>query len=124
MKFITPQVHAIIDILVTIFLFASPTIFGFTGQLAMFTYLLGIICIILILLTDFSIGVVKVIPFFVHGVVEFVIGVALIGLAYTLFNDNPEGKLYYVIFGTAVLLTWLFTDYKRNFDKPPHQPVR
>ena len=118
MKFISPRVHAFIDILVVIFLFASPTIFGFTGVLAMFTYVLGIIHLILTLLTDFSIGVVKVIPLFVHGVIEFVVGIALIALAYTLFNNSPAGKLYYVIFGTVVLLTWLCTDYKGKYQQP------
>src|SRR6201994_5168564 len=102
MKFITPRVHAFIDLLVVVFLFASPSIFGFTGTLAMFTYVLGIIHLILTLLTDFSVGVVKIIPLPIHGIIEFIIGVVLIALAYTLFNGNAVGTLYYVIFGTVV----------------------
>ncbi len=112
MKFISPRVHAFIDLLVVVFLFASPTVFGFTGTLAMFTYVLGIIHLLLTLLTDFSMGVVKIIPLPIHGVIEFVVGVVLIALAYTLFKNYPDGTLYYVIFGTIVLLTWLVTDYK------------
>lgn len=117
MKFITPRIHAFIDLLVVVFLFASPTLFGFTGTLAMFTYVLGIVHLLLTVLTDYSMGVVKVIPLAVHGVIEFVVGVVLIALAYTFFNDDAAGKLYYVIFGTIVLLTWLVTDYKGIFSK-------
>jgi hypothetical protein len=112
MKFISPKIHGIIDYLVVIFLLASPTIFGFTGLLTTFTYALGIVHLLLTILTNYSVGLIKVIPFTFHGIIEFIVGVALIVIAYTLFNDNAEGKLFYVIFGTVVLLTWLLTDYQ------------
>lgn len=112
MKFISPKVHGIIDYLVVVFLLASPSIFGFTGLLAWFTYALGIVHLLLTVSTKYSAGLVKIIPFTVHGTIEFIVGIALIILAYTLFNDNSAGKLFYVIFGTVVLLTWLVTDYK------------
>jgi len=111
MKFISPKMHGIIDYLVVIFLLASPTIFGFTGLLATFTYALGIVHLLLTILTDDSLGLIKVIPFTFHGTIEFIVGIALIVIAYTLFNHNADGKLFYVIFGTVVLLTWLLTDY-------------
>jgi hypothetical protein len=112
MKFISPKIHGIIDYLVVVFLLASPAVFGFTGLLATFTYALGAVHLILTILTAYSVGLVKVIPFPLHGSIEFIVGVVLIILAYTLFNDEPTGKLFYVIFGTVVLLTWLVTDYK------------
>jgi hypothetical protein len=59
----------------------------------------------------FTIGLFKILPGAVHGAFEFIIGVTLIILAYTAFGDNITGKLYYIVFGTAVLLTWLVTDY-------------
>jgi hypothetical protein len=98
MKFMSPKVHGINDILVVVFLLASPLIFGFTGTLTV--------------LTDFSMGLVKLIPVSIHELVEFMVAVAVIILAYTLFNNNADGKLYYVILGNCLLLTWLVTDYK------------
>ncbi|HVW95411.1 MAG TPA: hypothetical protein VHA56_05555 [Mucilaginibacter sp.] len=112
MKFMSPKVHGIIDILVCVFLLASPIIFGFTGTLAIFTYALGAAHTVLTLGTDFQIGVIKLIPVQIHELIEFVVAVSVIVLAYTLFNNNPDGKLFYVIFGNCVLLTWLVTDYK------------
>jgi hypothetical protein len=112
MKFMSPKVHGIIDILVCVFLLASPIIFGFTGTLATFTYALGAAHLALTLLTDSSMGLVKIIPVSIHELVEFVVAVAVIILAYTLFDGNANGKLFYVIFGNCLLLTWLVTDYR------------
>ncbi len=117
MKFITSKMHGIIDLLIVVFLLASPSVFGFTGTLATFTYVLGGIHLLLTILTNFNVGLIKVIPFAVHGAIEFMVSIALIVLAYTLFKDNAAGKLYYISFGTIVLLTWLLTDYKGKFVK-------
>jgi hypothetical protein len=118
MKFISPKVHGIIDYLVVIFLLASPTCFGFTGLLAVFTYALGAVHLLLTVFTNYPLGVVKIIPATYHASIEALVGIVLIILAYTLFKDNTDGKLFYVIFGTVVLLTWLVTDYKGALPKP------
>ncbi|HEY2580936.1 MAG TPA: hypothetical protein VGI43_03975 [Mucilaginibacter sp.] len=112
MKFISPAIHGIIDYIVVIFLLASPTVFGFTGTLSIFTYALAGIHLLMTILTDYDVGLVKVISLPLHGFIESIVGVILIALAYTLFHDNATGKLFYIIFGTVVLYTWLLTDYK------------
>ena len=111
MKFISPKIHGFIDLVVVVFLLASPWYFGFTGGIAIFTYVLAAVHLLLTITTDYSVGLFKVLPGAVHGAIEFIVGITLIILAYTAFGDNPTGKLYYVVFGTAVLLTWLLTDY-------------
>jgi len=114
MKFISPKVHGFIDYLAVILLFASPSVFGFNGLVAWFTYALGVVHLLLTLLTDYNAGLLKVIPLPLHGFIEFLVGVVLIVLAYTLFKDDSDGKLFYIIFGTVLLLTWACTDYKRE----------
>jgi len=117
MKFITPTVHGFLDLLGVAFLLASPALFGFTGYLALFTYALAALHLILTLLTNYYIGLIKVIPFQVHSSIEFLVAIALIVLAYTVFNDEVKGKLFYIVFGTVVLLTWLVTNYKDSRSK-------
>ncbi|HEY5326500.1 MAG TPA: hypothetical protein VIJ27_05835 [Mucilaginibacter sp.] len=112
MKFISTKIHGLIDLLLLVLLLAAPYYFGFTGVLAMFTYMLAAVQLMLTVLTRYAIGIFKVIPPAVHGSIEFIVGIALIVLAYTLFKDNADGKLFYVIFGTVLLLTWLVTDYQ------------
>jgi hypothetical protein len=111
MKFISPKIHGIIDYLVVLFLLASPMAFGLNGFTAIFTYALGLVHLLLTLLTDFNAGLFKVIPFPLHGIIELIVGVALIVLAFTLFKGDPTGHLFYICFGVAVLISWLFTDY-------------
>src|ERR1700710_167896 len=112
MKFISPKVHGIIDLLVVIFLLASPTLFDFTRFTAVFTYALAGVHLVLTLVTDYEVGIIKALPFFLHGSIEFIVGDVLIALGYTLFNNDVTSKLFYICFGTVVLLTWLVTDYK------------
>jgi len=114
MKFISPKNHGIIDYLMVIILLASPAFFGFTGTLAIFTYALAAVHLLLSVLTDYPLGVFKAIPVVIHATIEVLVGVVLIVLAYTLFKGNSDGKLFYVIFGTVILLTWLVTDYMGN----------
>lgn len=112
MKFITPKLHAAIDYLVVLFLLASPMLFGMTGNLALFTYALGIVHFILTILTNFSGGAFKIIPLPVHGFIELIVGISLIAIASTLFREDTLGKPFYMGFGIAVLVVFLFTDYK------------
>lgn len=111
MKFIPEKIHGIIDYFVVLFLIAAPVFFGFDSFTAIFTYALAIVHLILTLLTDFDSGVFKVVSFPLHGIIELIVGIALIILAFTLFGGSSVGKLFYIGVGAAILVTWLFTDY-------------
>jgi hypothetical protein len=112
MKFISPTIHGIIDYLMVLFLAASPTLFGFSGIASTVTYAIAIIHLLLCLVTRYPLGLIKVLPVELHAAIEVIAGIAFIVLAFTLFNDNAGGsKLFYIIFGTVILLTWLLTDY-------------
>ena len=56
----------------------------------------------------------KVIPLPLHGLIEFVVGVALIVIAFTILKNDVVGKSFYTYFGAAVLFVFLFTDYKQE----------
>ncbi|MDB5131022.1 MAG: hypothetical protein JWR02_771 [Mucilaginibacter sp.] len=112
MKIISPKIHGIIDYLVVVFLLASPSIFGFMGHAALFTYALAGVHLLLTLLTNYSAGAIKIIPLPVHGLIEFIVGLLLIIMSFTLLNNHPDVKLFYTIFGAVILVTFLITDYK------------
>jgi hypothetical protein len=114
MKFLSPKIHGIIDYLVVAFLLCAPTLFGLTGRIVTFTYVLAGVHLLLTILTNYEVGLFKLIPFPLHGVVELIVSLALIVLSYTLFKNNPTGKMFYLAFGAAVLLVWLITDYKNG----------
>jgi hypothetical protein len=89
-------------------------LFGMTGNLAICTYALGIVHFVLTILTNFSGGALKIIPLPVHGFIELVVGIALIAIASTILKNDPLGKTFYMGFGIAVLVVFLFTNYKGN----------
>lgn len=107
------KIHGIVDYLVVLFLWSAPTLFGLPETTALFTYVLGGIHLTLTILTDFEFGIVKVIPLKLHGWIELIVSIALIGGAFYL--GSLEGNLarnFYLGFALAVFLTWLVTDYQ------------
>ena len=111
MKIIAPRLHGIIDYVLVLFLLLSPTLFNMDNLLASFTYSLGIVHLLITICTSFSMGFFKLIPFPAHGLIELVVGVALIIVAYTLFRTSETGNLFYTALGSAILLVWLLSDY-------------
>jgi len=112
MKIINSKIHGIIDYVVVLFLWLSPTLFKLSPTIAAFTYALGGVHLILTLLTDFKLGAAKIIPLKLHGWIELVVGVILVASplalqAYTNFAD----KYFFALFGTVVLLQWWLSDY-------------
>lgn len=111
MQIISAKPHGVIDYLVVAFLLISPKLFGFTGLLANFTYAIAGVHFILTLLTNFNVGLFKVIPMPLHGLLELIVGIALIIVAFAVFNYTEAGMVFYSLFGGAVLMVWYFTDY-------------
>ncbi|MEO6131331.1 MAG: hypothetical protein ABIQ02_05755 [Saprospiraceae bacterium] len=112
------KIHGVIDYLVVVFLLLSPTLFGMGEVTATFTYVLAVIHLLLTITTNFEFGLLKIIPFKIHGMIELIVSIALIGVAFYL--GSLEGELarnFYIGFGIAVFLTWLITDYKTSSEK-------
>ena len=115
MKKLNSKTHSVIDYLVVIFLFLSPTLLGIPCPLSTFAYMLGTVHLAQTVLTDFQFGLLKLIPFRIHGWIEFVVAVALIASPLVLqFYVPPTYLLDRYFFsgvGVVVLVTWLATDY-------------
>lgn len=114
-KPLQPYNHGIVDYVVGILLLVSPWLFGFadnsyTAMIVMRT--MGIILIGLSLLTDYPLGVFKVIPFKTHGIIE------AIGAVFLLLSPWIMG---YSIIGSAtsiaviVGLLWITVVVMTNY---------
>lgn len=113
MSILSSKIHGVVDYLVVLFLWLSPSLFGLPEQTALFTYILGGVHLTLTVLTNFELGIFKVIPLKLHGWVELAVSVALVGVAF--FLGSLEGELarnFYLGFALAVFATWAITDYK------------
>ena len=115
MKIINSKIHGIIDYLVVIFLWVSPTLFELPETTALFTYVLGAIHLTLTVLTNFKFGLFKVIPLKIHGLIELIVSIALVAVAFYLGNQEGDiSRNFYLGFAVAVFLTWLLSDYSKE----------
>ncbi len=115
MKILTPRTHGILDYLTVIAFLLAPTLFGLSGLPATISYLLAAVHLVLTLITAFPLGLVKAVPFKLHGVVELVVAILLVLLSWLLgFASVPTARNFYVAAGIVVFIVWLITDYARD----------
>ncbi len=113
------KIHGVIDYGVVLFLLISPTLFSLPETTSIFTYAIGVIHLILTVTTKFELGIFKLIPFRIHGIIELIVSMALIGVAFYLGNlEGDVSRNFYLFFAIAVFLTWLITDYKSSSENP------
>lgn len=112
---LSSKAHGVIDYLVVLFLFASPTLFDLPEITTIITYALGAIHLLLTITTNFELGLIKIIPFKIHGIIELIVSISLFGGAFYLGTIEGElARAFYMGFGVAVFFTWLISDYKGN----------
>ena len=113
MKIISSKMHGVIDYLFIAFVLASPSIFNMEGALATITYILGAVHLTVTILTDFELGLIKVIPFKIHGLLEVVVTITLAILAFWFYSNGYEtGFYYYMALAIAIILVFILTDFK------------
>ncbi len=112
MKILTPTQHGYLDYATVILFLVAPSLLGLTGMAGIFAYLLAGIHLIMTLLTDFPLGVYKLVPFPLHGWVERVVGPVLILLPF-VFGFNSTATAFYVVVGIVIILVGLLTDYQQ-----------
>lgn len=114
MKKISPRVHGYIDYFTVAVFLLAPMAVGLTGVSAMLAYTLAGVHLLMTLMTDFPLGVVKLIPFAVHGWVERAVGPLLVLVPFVppVAADAPA-QIFYVLIGIVIILVGLLTDYRQ-----------
>ena len=115
MRFIDARIHGVLDIAIVFMFLLAPAVLGLGGSPAAIAYVLAAVHLVLTLLTDFPMGIRKVIPFFVHGIVELLVGVFLVILP-TIAGYGPgsPARRFYTIIGATILVVWALTAYTRR----------
>lgn len=113
MKIISSKSHAILDYATVVFLLLSPTLFQMEGSLCTATYLVGAVHLVLTVLTNFEYGLIKVIPFRIHGLIEVIMALGLAALAFWFFdNGNEFGFYFYMALSIVIMIVFILTDFK------------
>jgi len=100
MKIISTKTHGVLDYLVGIILIASPWIFGFAdGTAAQWVpVILGVSALIYSLMTDYEMGIAKLIPMKVHLTIDMLSGV-LLAVSPWLFGFADRVSTPHVVLG-------------------------
>jgi hypothetical protein len=113
MKPISPTLHGVLDYMTCALFAAAPSIFGFTGTYATVCYLLAGGYLVVSLLTRMPLGLLKVIPFWLHGKLELVSGPVFIASPW-LFgfaHDNEMARNFFVAMGVVFLIVYMLTQW-------------
>jgi hypothetical protein len=112
MRVIDARVHGILDLVTVVLFLLGPAVFGLGGSPAAIAYTLAIVHLAMTLLTRFPMGRWKVIPLIAHGIVELVVGIALLLLpSFAGYAPGSPARRFYLIMGGAIVVVWALTAY-------------
>jgi hypothetical protein len=115
MKIISAPFHAIIDYLFVLILALAPYLLHLSPNAANVSYLFAGIHLLLTLLTQNKGSLIGIVPFRVHGLIEFVAGAAFLGLAFWFSSKNDRQAYYYFLtLGLVCIVVFFLTDYNKS----------
>lgn len=107
-RFLSPGLHALFDYALVAFLLVAPPAFGWSGAATGFAWTIGLAHLVMTLFTDFHRSVVRVVPFWAHGMVEA--GAAAFLVFMGLLTAPANGLL--LVVGCAILAVGAVTRYR------------
>jgi hypothetical protein len=112
MRILDARIHGVLDLITVVLFLVGPLVFGLGGSPAAIAYTLAIVHLVMTLLTRFPMGRWPVIPFPVHGIVELIVGVALLILpSYAGYSPGSPARRFYLGMGAVILVVWALTAY-------------
>lgn len=113
MKVLTPRMHGVLDYVMVIVFAVAPTALGLSGLPATIAYTLAGVHLLLTLATDFAPGILRIIPFPIHGMIEIVVSALLVALPWVAgFAGETAARNFYLAVGVVIFIVWLLTDYR------------
>ena len=126
MKVLNPRIHGYVDYVSVALLALAPTLFTFGGVAAAICYLSAIGLLGLSLCTAYPLGMARLVPFTVHGGIEFAASIAFIVAPWLFgFDVVAPARNFFVVFGIALFGLYMVTNYKaadayRTAPRMPH----
>lgn len=111
---VPPQIHGVLDYPLAAVLIAGPLVLDFDYTAAtVIALVLGGAAAVLAVGTNWTTGIVKVIPPLLHGYVDVLATIALIVVPFAVgFSYRTNALLFYVIVGGGGLLATLATRFE------------
>ena len=110
MGLIPPAVHRVLDFLIVLAFALAPTLFHLLGRTATLAYALAVVHLLITLATHFPGRARYPIPFRAHGIIELLVGVALVAVPFVR-HWTHGARVVYPAMGVAILLVWALSRY-------------
>jgi hypothetical protein len=125
MHILKPIPHGCVDYAAIILLALAPNLFGFQGTPATLCYVIAAVYLGLVLLTAYPLGLIKVVPFRVHGAIELILAPVMALLPWAAgFPDVLPARRFFLIMAFALAGVWFLTDYRAAESDPRSHPRR
>ena len=121
MGIIPAGAHRALDFVTVVAFAVAPTLFGMTGRTVMLAYALAAVHLILTLATHVPGREPRPVPYHVHGLIELLVGAALVALP-LLRGWTGGARTFYLGVGVVILHVWLLTSY-RDVVSAPRPPA-
>ena len=113
MKILSPYVHGLLDYALGAVFLLAPSLLGMDSTAAGLAHAIGIALIVVSLITRYPLGLFKLMPFPVHGVLESLMAVAWIAAPWLLgFSADAAGRNFFVVAGIGLLAVVAMTNYR------------
>jgi hypothetical protein len=116
-KPISPKIHGVIDYLSVPLLLAAGPLFHFSGMPREITSTLAGVALVYSAFTAYPLGLVKMISFRMHGVIDIVFALVLLVAPFVLhFAEQSPARNFFMTMGLFSLAVISLTDWKRSGD--------
>jgi hypothetical protein len=113
MKILSPSSHGVVDYAAVLALLVLPSVFDFSNTPATLCYVVAATQLVVSLLTRYPLGLIKKIPFPIHGYYELVSSLLLVPLPWLFgFSNEDAARNFFVISGLSLFVVWLVTNYR------------
>ncbi len=110
---LSSKFHGYLDYITSIFFLIAPSIFPRSETGTLLSYALAVVHFLMTIFTGFSMSLIKIIPFQLHGYVELVVSVFLIGAPWILVDFFSDvDRIFYTACGAVILIVWFLTRYE------------
>lgn len=122
LRFVPTRMHGIMDYLIGIVLFLAPEIFGFSevgGAAVLIPRIVGVLILGQALVTNFELGLFKILPMTAHLGMDYVVGLflAVSPFLFGFSNDSANVWLPHVVVGLAIFAQAVVTQMEPQFGR-------
>lgn len=113
MKILSPTIHGVLDYALALLFLVLPPVLDFPPTAAVASYAIGAVYVVASLVTRYPLGLIKLLPFPIHGVIESLMAVTWILLPWLMgFSGHAAARNFFLIAGIGLLAVVALTDYR------------